>query len=357
MRKKRLIILGSTGSIGTQALDVIRGQRDRFDVVGLSANKKAHLLQDQAHEFGVEKVALAQGESDSMIELVEKVEADLVLVAVSGTAGLLPMLAAIHSGKNIALANKEALVMGGEAVMEEAKKYGVQIIPVDSEHSAIFQCLQKVKKEEVEKIILTCSGGAFRGKTKEELKNVTVEEALNHPTWAMGSKITIDCATLINKGFEVIEAHHLFGFSYDQIEVRLHPQSLVHGLVQLRDGNTLMHLSPPDMRVPINYALNYPERVELPQVPAESLLSRTLEFSEPDHDTFPGIKLAYEVGRQGGMAPAIFNTANDHAVQDFLEGRIRFLDIYDRIRAALNQKPASQTFSVDSITELLTSAL
>lgn len=357
MRKKKLIILGSTGSVGTQALDVIRGQRDRFEIVGLTGNHNANLLQEQAHEFGVENVALARDESDPLVQLVEAVEADMVLVAVSGISGLLPTLAAIKSGKDIAIANKETLVMGGEEVMQTAREHGAQIIPVDSEHSAIFQCLQKVDPSMVEKIILTCSGGAFRGKKRDQLTNVTAADALHHPTWDMGKKITIDCATLVNKGFEVIEAHHLFGVSYDDIEVRLHPQSLVHGMVQLKDGNTFMHVAPPDMRIPINYALNYPERIEFPQGQTDSFMMETLEFTEPDHDTFPGIKLAYEVGRQGGMAPAIFNVANDRAVSDFLEGRIGFLDIYDKIESALRAHSPGKTLSVDSITDLITAAL
>jgi 1-deoxy-D-xylulose-5-phosphate reductoisomerase len=361
MSKTRLIILGSTGSIGTQALDVIRTQRDRFEVVGLTANENATLLQRQAHEFGVENVALARGESDPLVDLVQRVDADLVLVALTGISGVLPTLASIRSGKNIALANKETLVMGGQIVMEEAAKHNVQIIPVDSEHSAIFQCLQGVNHDDIEKIILTCSGGAFRGMVQDQLLSVTAEDALRHPTWSMGKKITIDCATLVNKGFEIIEAHHLFDLSYDQIEVRLHPQSKVHGIVQLKDGNTLMHLSPPDMRIPINYALNYPNRIPLDhdalKLTPENLLNSKLEFGEVDHHNFPGIKIAYEVGRQGGLAPAIFNTANDRAVQQFLDGEISFLDIYDHIQSALRDHKPGHSFTPEAITDLITASL
>lgn len=360
MAKKRLIILGSTGSIGTQALDVVRCARDRFDVVGLAANTNTVLLQKQAHEFGVEKTVATQGRNERMVELIEAVPAEVVLVAVSGTAGLAPILAAIRAGRDIALANKEALVMAGDAIMNEARKAGVRIIPVDSEHSAIFQCLHSVKKEDVEKIILTCSGGTFRGKTRDELTRVTAEEALRHPTWNMGRKITIDSATLVNKGFELIEAHHLFGFDYDRIEVKLHPQSRVHGMVQLKDGNTLMHMAPPDMRIPIHYALHYPNRVPLPPdfqiAPYDPTVNTTLEFFEPDHETFPGIKLALEAARQGGLTPALFTLANDRAVQDFLDGRIGFLDIYDRLREALREPRADRTLSVDNIMDLITSA-
>ena len=356
MRKKRLIILGSTGSIGKQALQVIAENAERFEVVGLSGNTNGELLAKQAAAFNVKQMALANDESEPLVQLVEKVEADMVLVAVTGSAGLLPTLAAIRSGKDIALANKEAIVMAGELVMEEVGKHGVQLIPVDSEHSAIFQCLQKVKKEEVDKIILTCSGGPFFGKTREELKKVTAEDALKHPTWDMGNKISIDSATLVNKGFEVIEAHHLFGFDYDQIEVRIHPQSIAHGIIQLKDGNSFVQISPPDMRLPIQYALTYPDR--LPNnYPGAELRKTTLEFFEADSDTFRGIKMGYHVGRQGGMAPAIFTVANDNAVADFLEGKIGFLEIYDRIESALREHQSTRQISVDALAELITSAL
>ena len=336
--KKRVIILGSTGSVGTQALDVIRHERDQFEVVGLSANENEKLLKEQAEEFEVAHTVLAHGESKPLAELVTNVEADLVLVAVMGVAGLEPTLAAIQSGKNIAIANKETLVIDGAHVMEEAQKHNVQLIPVDSEHSAIFQCLQNINKEDVDKIILTCSGGPFWPKTRANLENVTPEQALNHPTWKMSPKITIDSATLINKGLEVIEAHHLFGFDYDQIEVRVHPQSLVHGIVQLKDGNTLMHASGADMRIPIRYALYYPNRAPLSpnsQITSLNLFNQKLDFFDPAHEALEGIKLGYQAGRTGPKASTAFVQANEQAVQDFLNGEIKFLEIYEYIKAAL----------------------
>jgi len=330
MFHKRIIILGSTGSIGTQTLEVVAAERDYFEVVGLSANTNESLLQHQKVECGAPAIFLAERETQTLAQWIEGREADLVVVAIAGVEAVAPTLAALRSGKDVALANKECLVMAGQEIMEEAQKQKRQIIPIDSEHSALFQCLQKVNREEVEKIILTCSGGPFWGKTREQLERVTVAEALRHPTWNMGPKITIDSATLINKGLEVIEAHHLFGFDYDRIEVRVHPQSLVHGMVQLKDGNTLMHLAPPSMKIPIHYALHYPHRVDLPysslQLKNESLLDRKLEFFAPDVKTFEGLTLAYEVGRKGGNVPAKFVHANEAAVQDFLSGKIGFLE-------------------------------
>lgn len=332
--KKRILVLGSTGSIGTQTLDVIRTQPDRFEVVGLSSHTNAPLLAAQAEEFGVKKILLSEGQPEALESFAETVEADLVVVALTGASGLAPTLAAIRSGKNIALANKETLVIDGANVMAEVRRHGAQLIPVDSEHSAIFQCLQTVDPASVDKIILTCSGGPFLGKKRAELEGVTVEQALNHPTWSMGKKITVDSATLMNKGFEVVEAHHLFGIDYNKIEVRIHPQSIVHGMVQLKDGNTLMSASAPDMRIPIHYALNHPERTPLPGL-QESFADRTLTFSLPDHETFPGIQMVLEAARRGGDLSARLVQANDEAVADFLAGKIPFLEIYERVRQAL----------------------
>jgi 1-deoxy-D-xylulose-5-phosphate reductoisomerase len=358
--KKKIIILGATGSIGTQALDIIRHQSEYFEVVGLSANKNEEALSSLAEEFGVKNTALSKGESVPLIELVESVEADLVLVAVAGTAGLFPTLAAIRSGKDIALANKETLVMAGEWVMNEVKRNGVKMIPVDSEHSAIFQCLNGIKREDISKIILTCSGGPFLGKTKNDLTNVTAQDALKHPTWSMGAKISIDSATLVNKGFEVIEAHHLFGLDYDQIEVRVHPQSIVHGMVELKDGNTLMQASNPDMRIPINHALHYPNRVllnhEALTLSPTTFIDQKLEFLLPDDETFEGLKLAYEVGRRGGMAPAIFNVVNDQAVHEFLKGEISFLEIYEKIKVAIeDERLAPLALNEENLKSIMTS--
>jgi len=328
MARKKIIILGSTGSIGTQALDVVREHPERFEVVAMSANNNAALLAQQALEFPGAETVCAFNDPAPLIDLVTRVEANMVLVAVTGAAGLEPTLAAIRAGKDIALANKEALVMAGQEVMAAVKEHGVDLIPVDSEHSAIFQCLQGVKTDEVEKIILTCSGGALYGKSHEELAHVTAKDALKHPTWSMGNKITIDSATLVNKGFEVVEAHHLFGLSYDQIEVRVHPQSIVHGLVQLKDGNTIAHLSPPSMKLPIQYALTYPERVPSAH-PRANLWDTTLTFEKPDHQRFPGIEL---VRKHASINPRRLVEENDRAVEDFLKGEISFLEIYDRLR-------------------------
>lgn len=344
-RKKRVMIVGSTGSIGTQALEVISSENDRFEVVGLSAQRNETLLNKQAYDFGVKQIHLAsnyelENREETLCRWIESVEADWILVAISGPGGLQPTLAALCSGKNIAMANKEALVMAGGKIMQEAESKNLKIIPVDSEHSAVFQCLQGIEKESIEKIILTCSGGPFWQKPREELENVTVKEALKHPIWSMGNKITIDSATWVNKGFEVIEAHHLFGVDYDQIEVRVHPQSLVHGIVQLKDGNVLMHAASPDMRIPLHYALNYPERRPLTiskgttqKIHKKALLDQTLEFFSPEESPLEGIQMAYEVGRRGADASARFVLANEQAVHDFLGGKIKFLEIYERIRA------------------------
>lgn len=338
--KKRIIILGSTGSVGTQALEVIQQNQDKFEVVGLSANKNEALLNEQAKEFGALHAVLAHDQTAPLIELVKNVEADLVLVAVIGEAGVEPTLAAIEAGKEIALANKETLVMEGEKVMQVASENSTQIIPVDSEHSAIFQCLQVAKKEglkdEIERIILTCSGGPFYKKTQEELKNVTAEDALKHPTWDMGARVTIDSATWVNKGLEIIEAHHLFGFDYDHIDVLIHPESRIHGMVQLKDGTYIAHEAPPDMKIPIEYALNYPEEVELDQkihhVENLAELGENLTFDVPPDGPLLGIQLGYKAGRSGQAACQRLVRKNSAAQTAFLNGEIFFLEIYDYSR-------------------------
>lgn len=342
---KKIILLGSTGSVGRQTLEVIREARDFFKVVGLSANQNETLLKQQAKEFGVKNVIVAYGKNEPLVALVENIEADLVIVAVSGVAGVLPTLAAIRSGKNIALANKETLVMAGELVMKEVKKHGVRLIPIDSEHNAIFQLIQHAGRENVEKIILPCSGGPFLGFTSAALQSVTPAEALRHPTWSMGPKISIDSATTVNKGFEVIEAHHLFSIDYDRIEVVIHPECHIHGMVQLRDGRTLVYAAPPDMKTPIRHALGHAlpaasshEKI-ITLAPGEWLPTAALPYTlhSPDHATFPGIRLGYEAGRRGGVAPKNFVLANDAAVADFLAGTIKLPAIYDRIKGALRQ--------------------
>jgi 1-deoxy-D-xylulose-5-phosphate reductoisomerase len=322
-------ILGSTGSIGTQALDVLAHHRDEYRVVALAAGRDSDILRRQAADFDVpaDMVRACAGEPESLAELASMPEADVVLNAVVGFAGIHATLWALEQGVTLALANKESLVAAGELALAAQARGGGAILPVDSEHSAAFQCLDGQPREVVESLVLTASGGPFRGRTRAELENVTVDDALAHPTWAMGPKVTIDSATLANKGLELIEAHFLFDLSYEQIEVVVHPTSVVHALVRLRDGALLAHLGYPDMRVPISYALTYPERAatSLPQLDLASGL--TLEFSAPDLETFPLLALAREAGEKGGTYPCAFNAANEVAVQAFLEGRIRFLDI------------------------------
>ena len=306
---RRLLILGSTGSIGTQALDVAARAEGELEVVGLSAESSSDALVAQARELGVERIALADADAaaraaeawtagevlagaEGLVRLVVESEADLVLNALVGSAGLGPTVAALGEGIDLALANKESLVVGGELVTQLSEATGAQIIPVDSEHSAIHQLLSGERPGSVDRLVLTASGGPFRGRTTQELRDVTVEQALAHPTWAMGGKITVDSATLMNKGLEVIEAHHLFGTPYEQIDVVVHPQSIVHSLIQLCDGATLAHLGYPDMRVPIAYALHHPERVELPVAPLDLAQLGQLTFEAPDTDTFACLRLA-----------------------------------------------------------------
>ena len=354
---RRVIILGSTGSVGEQALDVV-GRSDDLEVVGLSAHADVEALIEQARKFGVGRVALADeaaaaraaelwtdgsvlAGATGLVELITDTEADLVLNAVVGSAGLGPTVAALGEGMDLALANKESLVVGGDLVMALAEATGASIIPVDSEHSALFQL---VNSEDgpgtIDKLVLTASGGPFRGKTKQDLKAVTVEDALKHPTWAMGGKITIDSATLMNKGLEVIEAHHLFGTPYEQIDVVVHPQSIVHSLIQLNDGATLAHLGYPDMRVPISYALHYPDRADVPVEPLDLPKLGELTFEEPDEETFACLRLAREAGEAGGTAPCVLNAANEIAVQAFLDGALPFTGIAEVIERALDAVPA-----------------
>src|SRR4051794_15214393 len=354
---RRVIILGSTGSIGEQALDVV-GRSDDLEVVGLSAHADFDALIEQARRFGVGRVALADDAAAAraaelwtdgsvlagatgLVELITDTEADLVLNAVVGSAGLGPTVAALGEGMDLALANKESLVVGGDLVMALAEATGASIIPVDSEHSALFQL---VNSEDgpgtIDKLVLTASGGPFRGKTKQDLKAVTVEDALKHPTWAMGGKITIDSATLMNKGLEVIEAHHLFGTPYDRIDVVVHPQSIVHSLIQLNDGASLAHLGYPDMRVPISYALHYPDRADVPVEPLDLAKLGELTFEAPDEETFACLRLAREAGEAGGTAPCVLNAANEIAVQAFLDGALPFTGIAEVIERALDAVPA-----------------
>ena len=344
---KRLLILGSTGSIGTQALEVC-AHSGEFELVGLSAERSWQTLIEQARAHGVKRIALADGDQaaraaeawcdgevlggpEGLVRLVVESQADLVLNALVGSAGLGPTVAALGEGIDLALANKESLVVGGELVVALAQATGAQIVPVDSEHTALHQLISGQPPGAVERITITASGGPFRGRSRAELQEVTVEQALAHPTWAMGGKITIDSATLMNKGLELMEA------PYERMDVVVHPQSLIHGLIQLADGAMLAHLGPPDMRVAISYALHAGESVELPVVPLQLATLGALTFEPVDLDAFPCLRLALEAARAGGTAPCVHNAANEVAVHAFLDGRLRFLDIAEVIERTLTQ--------------------
>lgn len=334
---KRIVILGSTGSIGRQTLDVVREHSDRLSVVGLVANSNAAALRDQATEFGVSKLALCDeraaseaglpGGMNAIVDLVTQNSVDLVVVSVAGVIGLIPTMAAIKAGKQIALASKEVLVAAGEVVMQEIDSHKTQLTPIDSEHSAIFQCLQGSEPGHVDRLILTASGGPFRGWTRAQLEQVTVEQALNHPTWAMGGKITIDSATLMNKGLELIEARWLFGVPVDKIDVVVHSQSIVHSCVKFADGSVLAQMGWPNMRLPIQYALLYPDRVPNAFKPWNPVDTPSLTFEKPDDAVFPSINLARAAASTGGSMPCAFNAANEHAANAFLAGQCGFLDI------------------------------
>ena len=365
---RRLAILGSTGSIGVQALDVVARSDGELQVVALSAQRAWEPLLEQARDLGVRRVALADPDAaaraseawtdgevltgpDGLVELITESACDLVLNAIVGSAGLVPTVATLGEGIDLALANKESLVVGGELVTALAEATGAAIIPVDSEHSALHQLLGGERGGTVDRLIITASGGPFRGRTAGELADVTVEQALAHPTWAMGGKITIDSATLMNKGLEVIEAHHLFGTPYEQIDVVVHPKSIVHSLVQLCDGATLAHLGYPDMRVPISYALHYPDRVDVPVRPLDLVELSSLTFEAPDLETFPALRLARDAGRAGGTAPCTLNAANEVAVHAFLAGQLAFLDIAAVIEETLEREPARAVHSFDALGE------
>jgi 1-deoxy-D-xylulose-5-phosphate reductoisomerase len=326
---RKVIILGSTGSVGTQALDVIRNRRDRYRVVALAAGRNTELLARQRAEFDVapELARSCADDPAALAELAAHADADVVLNAVVGFAGLPATLAALEAGKRLALANKESLIAGGPVVAKARAEGGGEIVPVDSEHSAVYQALRTGARHEVRRVLLTASGGPFRGRTRAELARVTVADALAHPTWEMGAKITIDSSTLMNKGLEVIEAHELFGIDFDNIEVVVHPQSIVHGMVEFTDGATVAQLSLPDMRLPIGLALGAPERLDEPFGAIDWARLGQLTFEPPDLDSFPALSLAYEAGRAGGAAPATLNGANEVAVAAFLDRRIPWLGI------------------------------
>jgi 1-deoxy-D-xylulose-5-phosphate reductoisomerase len=365
---RRVVILGSTGSIGVQALDVISHSRDELRVVALSAQNAWEPLIAQARAHGVKRIAVADPDAaaraseawtdgevlagpDGLVRLIAECDCNLVLNAIVGSAGLVPSVAALGEGIDLALANKESLVVGGELLTQLAEATGARIIPVDSEHSAIHQLLASEPPGTVERLILTASGGPFRGRRAAELVDVTVAEALAHPTWEMGGKITIDSATLMNKGLELIEAHHLFETPYEQIDVLVHPQSIVHSLISLCDGATLAHLGYPDMRVPISYALHYPERVDVAVKQLDLVEVGSLTFEPVDDQTFSCVALARAAGRAGGTAPCTLNAANEVAVHAFLRERLRFVDIAEVIERTLAELPAERVHSFDSLGE------
>ncbi len=341
--KKKIAILGSTGSIGTQALEVISKLSDKFEVVAISGGRNINLLRSQIEKFSPKYVCVQEKNDakllsdeynvkilcgdDGLLEIARLKEVELILVAVSGRIGLKPTIEAIKNKKDIALANKETLVMAGDIVIKLVKENKVKLLPVDSEHSAIFQCINNGK--DVKHLIITASGGPFRNKSKEEMLNADLTSALAHPRWKMGKKITVDSATLMNKGLEVIEAHHLFNFDYDDIKVVIHPQSYIHSAVEFKDGSIIAQIGIPSMHIPIQYALCYPERVE--GIETESfdfIKAQKFEFYEPDYEKFPSLKLAIDAGKIGGTAPVCLNAANEEAVFAFLNNEISFLDIY-----------------------------
>lgn len=350
---RKLLILGSTGSIGVQALDVVE-RSDGLRVVGLSASTDHEALVEQARHHGVPTVALADdqaaerargawggsvlGGPEGIRELIAATEPDMVLNAIVGSAGLGPTIATLSAGIDLALANKESLVVGGELVMALAEAADARILPVDSEHSALHQLIAAEPPGTVDRLELTASGGPFRGRT--DLTGIATEDALAHPTWEMGGKITIDSATLMNKGLELIEAHHLFGVPYERIDVVVHPQSIIHSLIHLNDGATLAHLGYPDMRVPIAYAINHPERVDLPLDRLDLAALGGLTFERPDTDTFACLRLAREAGETGGTAPCVLNAANEIAVAAFLSERIAFSRIAEVVAATLEAVPS-----------------
>jgi 1-deoxy-D-xylulose-5-phosphate reductoisomerase len=335
----RVAVLGSTGSVGTQALDVIRNHRDQYEVVALAAGRNTAMLSAQATEFGVPPAQARSCADDpaALAELAAHPDADVVLNAVVGFAGLPATIAALEHGKRLALANKESLIAGGPVVNAVRARGGGEIVPVDSEHSALYQALRAGRPAEVRRLILTASGGPFRGRTRDELALVTVADALKHPTWDMGAKITIDSSTLMNKGLEVIEANELFGVGFDRVDVVVHPQSVIHGMVEFTDGATIAQLSMPDMRLPIGLALGAPDRLDEPFGAIDWTELSLLTFEPPDVSAFPCLRLAYEAGRAGGGAPATLSGANEVAVEAFLAGRIPWLAISTVNEAVLDQ--------------------
>ncbi|MBQ6076256.1 MAG: 1-deoxy-D-xylulose-5-phosphate reductoisomerase [Lachnospiraceae bacterium] len=369
--KKKICILGCTGSIGRQTLDVIR-KSGAYAVTGLAAGRDAAALEAQAREFGPARVFLWDEEAardlkarlrdmapppevlcgpEGMRELIQAEPADIFAISISGMIALRPVLQAIETGARIALSNKESIVTAGHIMIDAVKRCGAQLIPVDSEHSAVFQCLEGEDRASVRQLIITASGGPFRGRTRGQLEAVRPEQALRHPNWSMGAKITVDSATLANKGLEVMEAHHLFGVDYDRIRVAVHPQSVIHSMVEFTDGAVKAQLGVPDMRLPIEYALGYPRRGALITQPLDVWHMPDLHFEEPDTETFPALALAYEAGRTGGTLPTVFNAADELAVARFLHGELRFLQIADFIASAMAKHRLIPDPSLDDILE------
>ena len=370
---KRISILGSTGSIGTQTLDIVSQYPEQFQVVGLAAGSNITLLAEQIRQFhpeivairdpklldllkealtGLEQIPIFVTGEAGIVELARYGDAQTVVTGIVGCAGLLPTIAAIEAGKDIALANKETLIAGGPVVLPLVEKQGVKLLPADSEHSAIFQCLQGVPPGGLRRIVLTASGGAFRDWSVEQLPYVTVQDALKHPNWSMGRKITVDSATLMNKGLEVIEAHFLFGVDYDAIDIVIHPQSIIHSLIEVQDTSVLAQLGWPDMRLPLLYSLSWPDRLYTNWETLDLVKAGSLTFREPDHQKYPCMQLAYSAGRAGGAMPAVLNAANEQAVALFLEEKIAFLDIPRLIEMACDRF-ATQNTSTPSLSDIL----
>lgn len=367
--RKKISVLGSTGSIGTQTLEIVRYNQD-IEITALAAGSNVELLEKQVREFHPKtaclwdekaaaelKVRIADLEVkvvsglEGLIEAATEPEAQIVVTAIVGMIGIRPTIAAMEAGKDIALANKETLVTAGHIIMPLARKMGVKILPVDSEHSAIFQCIQGAGGNKIHKILLTASGGPFRGRTREQLLHVQAEDALKHPNWAMGKKITIDSSTLVNKGLEVMEARWLFDVEMDQIQVVIQPASVIHSMIEYEDGAVMAQLGTPDMKLPIQYALYYPKRRFLPGDRLDFTKLREITFDVPDMETFPGLKLAYNAARAGGSLPTVFNAANERAVELFLQKKISYLTITDMIQAAMESHHMVNAPDVDQILE------